>query len=119
MPTEQPDIPADLRACNDCGVQPGEPHAEGCDVARCLAHGTQRIQCGPGHDCGQDIWSGRWPGVAECEEFGWWTVFVPYGDPSWRPVPPGTPGAVPDLTRLVTEATWDPSAKRWRPDRAD
>lgn len=125
---------ADLRACNDCAAQPGEPHGDGCDVARCMAYGTQRIQCGPGsrlvphvglyggievtmvfdgHDCGKDVWSGEWPGVAECREWGWWACFVPYGDPSWRPCSPAHPGAVPDLNRLVTEARWDRSAKRW------
>lgn len=125
----------DLRDCNDCGAEPGEEHDEGCDVAICLAYGTQRVQCEPGarmvvrgilpnggvdvdweedgHDCGRDVWSGRWPGEAECEEFGWWAVFVPCGNPSWKPVPAGTPGAVLDLNRLVVEAKWSPGQRRW------
>jgi hypothetical protein len=130
---------ADLRACSDCAAQPGEPHGDGCDVARCMAYGSQRALCQPGarmvvrgyypwgspivgwewdgHDCGKDVWSGRWPGEAECEEFGWHAVFVPYGNPSWQPAPAGTPGAVPDLNRLAVEARWDRSAKRWvKPD---
>jgi hypothetical protein len=121
--------------CQDCGATPGTEHGDGCDTARCLAYGTQRLQCMPGarmvvrgvfhwggvdvdweqdgHDCGRDLWTGRWPGVAECEEFDWWAVFVPNGNPSWRPVPAGTPAAVPDLNRLVTEAKWDAQQVRW------
>lgn len=122
-------------SCPDCATAPGSEHAEGCDVARCMAYGSQRIQCQPGarmvvrgvypwggvdvdwevdgHDCGRDVWSGRWPGQAECEELGFWAVFVPYGNPSWRPVPAGTPGAVHDLNRLAAEASWDAERRRW------
>lgn len=124
-----------FKRCSDCAAEPGEVHDVGCDVARCLTYGTQRIQCQPGarmvvrgilpnggvdvdweedgHDCGRDVWSGRWPGVAECEEFGWFAVFVPNGNPSWRPVPAGISGAVPDLNRLAVEATWDAEQRRW------
>lgn len=130
----------DLKACSDCAVQPDEEHTGGCDVARCMAYGTQRVQCQPGarmvvrgfypwgspivdwepdgHDCGRDVWSGRWPGEAECEEFGWFAYFVPNGNPSWRPCPAGTPGAVPDLNRLQLEARWDALAGRWVRDAA-
>jgi hypothetical protein len=31
--------------CGDCGAEPGSPHAWGCDVARCLVDGGQRLQC--------------------------------------------------------------------------
>lgn len=132
---ERPAAHAITAPCTDCAVEVSEQHDDGCDVARCLAYGTQRALCQPGarmvvrgyhpwgspivdwvsdgHDCGRDVWSGRWPGVAECEEFGWWAVFVPNGDPSWKPVPAGTPDAVPDLNRLVLEARWDASAGRW------
>lgn len=37
------------RPCRDCGAAIGEPHDGGCDVARCLYTGYQRIQCG-GYD---------------------------------------------------------------------
>jgi hypothetical protein len=133
-PLDQPEDVAYVHRCNDCGAEVGEEHADGCDVARCLAYGSQRIQCGPGsrlvpfrvdpghvevvhvfdgHDCGRDVWTGQWPGVAECAEFGWWVVFLPNGNPSWRPVPAGTPGAAPDLNRLAVDATWDPQRHRW------
>lgn len=82
--------------CPDCGVGIGQAHIEGCDVARCLATGLQRLGHAPSCRCPQDVWTGRWPGEAECEEFGW-----TYG-----------PG-LPDLNRLLTTATWDPAAHRW------
>jgi hypothetical protein len=121
--------------CPDCQVAIGEQHDDGCDVARCLATGGQRLMCemlggrpivvevagepmldsiNDGHDCGRDEWSGRWPGEAECEEFGWYAYFVPDGDPSWRSCDADYPGAVHDLNRLVIEATWDAGAHCWR-----
>lgn len=134
-PLDQPEDVAYVHACNDCGAEVGEEHDDGCDVARCLAFGSQRIQCGPGsrlvpvghllgggvevihvfdgHGCGRDVWTGQWPGVAECVEFGWWAVFVPHGNPSWRRVPAGTAGAHPDLNRLAVEAMWDAGRGRW------
>jgi hypothetical protein len=124
-----------MKRCTDCQAGPGEEHGDGCDVARCLAYGTQRLQCGDGkrlvvyglhpwgspivdyvtdgHDCGRDVWTGRWPGEAECEEYGLWAVFVPDGDPSWQPVPAGTPGAVPDLNRLLSQGRWDAGRRSW------
>src|ERR1700678_1114548 len=75
------------RACNDCGAKPGERHEDDCDRARCLVTGRQRLSCDvltsvfgypertPHADCGDQAWSGEWPGVAECEEFGWHSFF--------------------------------------------
>jgi hypothetical protein len=112
--------------CHDCGVKPGDAHDDGCDVARCLFTGGQRLLCGKlgflgiheeDHDCGEEAWTGRWPGGDECEEFGWWTEFVPpgpgeeYGE--WVRRRKGDPGAVHDLNRLVTEARWDRRRQRW------
>lgn len=56
-----------LRLCPDCEAEPGQPHEGGCDVARCLPTDAQRLSCDffgrdpdeTGHDCGQDIWTGR------------------------------------------------------------
>ena len=69
----------DPHNCGDCAVKPGEPHTGGCDVARCLETGDQRLSCGEDHDHGRDIWTGVWPGEAECIEFGWYSVFTERG----------------------------------------
>ena len=53
---------ANIRNCHDCGVKPGRKHTKGCDTARCLKCGGQRLSC----DCeegGGDIWTGIWPGT--------------------------------------------------------
>jgi hypothetical protein len=71
-------------------------------VARCLVSGLQRLMCGGSHDCGRSVWTGEWPGTAECAEFGW-AMF-----------PGGSPEEYPDLNRLVTEGEWDRRAQRWR-----
>jgi hypothetical protein len=111
----------ELHPCPDCGVAPGEEHHPHCDVARCLHHGGQRLGCvldniapdePDGHDCGKDVWTGEWPGDAECREFGWYARRNPAG-PGYLPCDPHDDGAVPDLNRLVTEATWDPEQGRF------
>lgn len=104
--------------CPDCQVGVGVEHSDGCDVARCLDDGGQRLACGVFREtqhagcCGSDTWSGYWPGVLECEEFGWWSVMLP--GLGWVQVPEGTPDAVHDLNRLVLAGVWDREAKRWR-----
>lgn len=136
---------ADLKPCPDCAVAVGTPHEDGCDVARCLNDGGQRLQCdgvGPvlklldaierigtwpeimelaveardflgddAHDCGEDVWTGHWPGEVECIEFGFWCTDPRH--PPMRPCPAGTPNAAPDLNRLLTETQWDREQKRW------
>lgn len=107
----------DARACNDCGALPGEPHESGCDVARCPACGIQRIQCGEHRDADLvAIWTGRWPGLAECEREDWWCYFVPYE--GFIPCSADHPKAVHDLNRLVSEAgngrlVWDPTSQEF------
>lgn len=102
---------ADVALCNDCGVDVGVQHDEDCDVARCLVTGLQRLSCGGEHDCGADVWTGKWPGVAECEALDWWAYFVPHT--GFVPCPADHPGAVADLNRLVLDGVWDRDAKRW------
>ncbi len=61
-------------------------------------------------------WSGEWPGVAECREFGFWAVFGPEMDPpavGWVSVPPGTVGATENLNRLHTDCRWDVDKQKW------
>lgn len=108
--------------CPDCGVVPSAAHLENCDVARCLVTGHQRLTChlywldddtpDPAHDCGADVWTGMWPGEAECIELGWYARFEQ--GIGWVSTTVDDPHARPDLNRLVTEAIWDQAACRWR-----
>jgi hypothetical protein len=85
-------------SCPDCGVDPGQRHLEGCDVARCSMCGVQLLSCEKHLDAAPDVWTGHWPGVLECEERGWYTRF----DSSrggWTPCSKDDPGAIPDLNR--------------------
>lgn len=114
--------------CPDCQVGIGEPHEDGCDVARCLWDGGQRLSCdyaldysdepesdprridpADPHDCGKDTWTGYWPGEVEAVEFGWWI----YWGPPWIRCSPEHPYARPDLNRLHIEARWDRVGQRW------
>jgi hypothetical protein len=110
----------DTTPCPDCQVAVGQPHDHGCDVARCLATGGQRLSCeladdwGEQHDsCGQDVWTGHWPGTVECAEFGWWVQDRCGEGLGFTPCAPNAPGAIEDLNRLYYDARWDRAAERW------
>jgi hypothetical protein len=50
------------------------------------------------------VWTGEWPGVAECRERGWYCQDGHGPDPRWGsfcPCPPNAPGATEDLNRLA------------------
>lgn len=93
--------------CPDCDVEPNEPHLEGCDVERCATCGGQKISC----DCEPLPWTGEWPGVAECREFGWYCVMRP-GE-GWVRCGKDDPGATEDLNRLAWDAIWDSKTRTW------
>lgn len=107
--------------CN-CGARVGEKHKKDCDVAVCLATGIQRLMCDgrashPGEGCGHDVWTGKWPGVQECEDYGWYAIWV---DPEpgqqfgrFEACPKDHPGGRPDLNRLMRECRWDRAGQRW------
>lgn len=83
--------------CPDCQVGPGEKHQKGCDVERCSICKGQRLMCGcKGHQKKKSIWTGEWPGVAECRERGWF-----HKSGSSVPCSPDAPNAEPDLNRLA------------------
>ena len=104
----------ELNACGDCGVKAGGVHDDGCDVARCMATGQQRLSCDGGHDCGRGVWTGEWPGDAECREFGWWVQDRCEEGLGFVPCAPDAPEAMPDLNRLARDAYWDATTGRWR-----
>lgn len=116
--------------CPDCGVPPETRHIEGCDVARCTVCGVQQLQCdGAEHDHDEtppmEMWTGIWPGVVECREFGWWghwTETLPGFDRpitgEFIPCGPDHPDATEDLNRLAFAAAlgwvhWDRERERF------
>jgi hypothetical protein len=100
--------------CPGCDAPPGAYHRPGCDIEQCPYCGRQLISClcrkrPPLDD--RMTWSGIWPGVTECREFGWYALLVP--GQGWQPCSADTPGATEDLNRLHMEAVWDRSDKRF------
>jgi hypothetical protein len=98
--------------CPDCGCTVGNYHLDGCDVEPCAECGGQRLSCG----CESETrlrWSGEWPGVAECREFGWYAKLNP-GGPGYVPCSANEKGAMEDLNRLQKDAKWDKKAQRWK-----
>ncbi len=101
-----------MRMCPDCGVEPDLEHHEYCDVERCPTCGGQYISCGcDGAPHFRLPWTGEWPGVAECREFGWYTLFSP--SDGWVRCGADQPGARPDLNRLQIEAVWSKEQGRF------
>jgi hypothetical protein len=100
----------DAAECPRCGVMPGELHVPDCTVERCPYCGGQAIGCEPAPMDDRMPWTGLWPGVAECREFGWYARPMPGG---WLPCEKDKPGAIEDLNRLYAEARWDRESKRF------
>lgn len=100
--------------CPGCGVDVGQEHdtSRGCDVEQCPECGCQALSCRCTNTPAPLVWTGLWPGAAECAEFGWWAVRNPNG-PGWIAVPAGTAGAVHDLNRLRRDARWDKLLRGW------
>ncbi|OKI86611.1 hypothetical protein [Micromonospora sp. CB01531] len=75
-PTDTIEEPELLRGtCPACDVAIGEEHADGCDVAECLATGRKRMWCRAqpdtaGHDCGRAYAPTVEHALATCEKCG-------------------------------------------------
>ncbi|MFE2149021.1 YgjP-like metallopeptidase domain-containing protein [Streptomyces lavendulae] len=98
----------DSDTCPGCQAQPGSLHTNYCDVARCALTGFQRGTCHPGIAC-LTIWSGRWPGTDECEEYGFHYRAVAGRA---EPCDASDEGAEHDYNRLYSECTWDAAQQR-------
>jgi hypothetical protein len=57
-------------------------------------------------------WTGVWPGISECREFGWYAKRVT-GVTGWVSCGADEPGASEDLNRLSRDAVWDRYEKRF------
>ena len=101
-----------LELCPDCGVHPGRLHKKYCDVERCPNCGGQRLSCNCENSLPHLPWSGEWPGVAECREFGWYAKRIP-GIDGYVPCDKNDIGADEDLNRLRIDAIWDKKQKRF------
>lgn len=56
-------------------------------------------------------WTGEWPGVAECREFGWYALLSP--SDGWVRCGADQPDSTEDLNRLYIEARWDQEEQRF------
>ncbi|MFI6469792.1 YgjP-like metallopeptidase domain-containing protein [Streptomyces sp. NPDC050516] len=92
--------------CPDCAAPINTFHAEACDIARCARTGYQRGSC---HSDCNTIWTGRLPGEAECEEYGFYCRPTPNG---YEPCNADDPRAGHDFNRLHRDCNWDIAAQR-------
>lgn len=96
--------------CPDCNAGLNEFHGENCDVARCAVSGIQLFSCcvfdtSEIHECINTTWSGYWPGIEECFEYGLFAWFCP--NVGFIPCGPEHPEAICDLNRLIVRYRWD------------
>lgn len=98
--------------CPDCGVNVGEHHINGCDVERCPECGHQALSCSCSFITAPSIkWTGFWPGVKECQEFGWYSKLVP--GRGWCDAQEDDPKSTEDLNRMYMDAKWDKEQQRF------
>lgn len=85
------------------------PPGERC--AACALHPEAADVCAI-EDAPRLPWTGRWPGEAECEEFGWFSRWKKDRS-GWERCGPTDAGAGPDLNRLYVDAVWDKTKGRF------
>lgn len=106
---EPPTDPKNSATCPKCHARPGDLHTNWCGLARCAFTGLQRSGCQhPGTIC-LTLWSGRWPGMEECEEYGFYYRPV---NGRGEPCNADDDGADHDFNRLYAECVWDPAQQR-------
>lgn len=103
--------------CPDCAAHPGQIHLSKCNEARCVYDGEQRVtHLGrQWHDCGKSVWTGEFPGTAECREYGLWCRWS--GVFGYIPCDADDLGAVPDVHVLMEWGRWDQIHQRWVLDK--
>ena len=99
------------RNCPDCGVKPSEEHHDQCDVAQCPNCGGQFISCECAFTAPPLPWTGEWPGLMECREFGWYTKMAP-GE-GRIPCSKDDPNACEDINKLYRDAVWSKEQGRF------
>jgi len=104
-------VAAHLTNCPDCKVEPGVQHLVGCDVERCRQCGGQAISCGCDPGVEPSVWTGEWPGHAECRDYNLYARLVP--GRGWVTCSQEHPLARPDLNRLTSTGEWYPDLNRW------
>jgi hypothetical protein len=102
-------------ACPGCGSGLDELHSQYCDTARCAVTGNQLASCDAfneiqTHECENTKWTGYWPGVQECFEYGLFAWFWP--NVGYVPCGPDHPEAVCDLNALIMNYRWDATTQR-------
>lgn len=100
------------KRCPDCCVYPGALHKEFCDVEPCRECGGQLLTCGCTINEAERLpWTGEWPGIEECREFGWYLKVV-LGKGSVECAKDAN-GAREDLNRLGRDAVWSKEQGRF------
>ncbi|MFH8405353.1 YgjP-like metallopeptidase domain-containing protein [Streptomyces sp. NPDC018019] len=100
--------PAPNGTCPACSAPRGALHSAHCDIARCALTGRQRGNCHPAELC-NTVWTGQYPGEAECAEYGFYYRHGPNG---YEPCNADDPDAHHDLNRLYSECHWDIATQR-------
>lgn len=106
---EPPTDPKNSDTCPKCHARPGNLHTNWCGLAVCAFTGLQRSGCQHPSTICLTTWSGRWPGMEECEEYGFYYRPV---DGRSEPCNADDEDTEHDLNRLYAECVWDPAQPR-------
>lgn len=96
-----------------CGMDPADLEEEHPDIYTNGPTGEMEAAWDREWESRRIPWSGEWPGMDECREFGWYCRENPDGNPFWVRCEKDEPGAREDLNRLYLEGRWDVDAQRF------